>query len=149
MDTIYWSEDSIGEYPDDWTEEDVEAIVDSANSQIDQYIEINDLDSDDDNDAEEIQNFSDKLFEAWCSTDGDCKIVPNLLGDDIEDRLSQKYEAEAEVEYKGYTILRSPVTTDSDGNPLYEIIGLKELGRRPLITTVRSAKEYIDDHTCE
>ena len=58
-----------------------------------------------------------------------------------------------EYNYKGFTIRRTETTLAQNNKPLFEIYGgglfreyLKEAGKRPWITSVKQAKEFITDY---
>lgn len=45
--------------------------------------------------------------------------------------------------YKGYEFYATNVICANNMRPLYEIVCLKEYGKRPFLTSVRQCKDYI------
>lgn len=45
--------------------------------------------------------------------------------------------------YKGYEFYATDVLNAKSLRPLYEIIDLKEYGKRPFLTSIKDCKEYI------
>ena len=54
-----------------------------------------------------------------------------------------KYESKT-YKYKGYKFRSTDIVHASTGRWLYEIDGLKEVGKRPFLTTIAECKRYID-----
>lgn len=51
-----------------------------------------------------------------------------------------------EYTYKGYTFRATSTLRANTMRPLYEIDNLKELGWRPLLTSIKACREYIDTY---
>jgi hypothetical protein len=46
--------------------------------------------------------------------------------------------------YKGYKFRQTDVLCTNNNRYLYEIVGLKEAGKYPFLTTIKECKEYIE-----
>lgn len=54
-----------------------------------------------------------------------------------------KYEPKT-YRYKGYSFRATTIVLADTYQPLYEIDGLKEVGKRPFLTSIAECKEYIN-----
>ena len=64
MKNYYWSEESLGSNNGEPIPANIEEIITRANNQIDEYMKANNYPADDEN----VEVFSEKLWERYCST---------------------------------------------------------------------------------
>ena len=50
--------------------------------------------------------------------------------------------------YRGFEFYKTNIVHVNSGKYLYEIIGLKDAGKRPFLITIKDCKEYINNIDC-
>ena len=75
-------------------------------------------------------------------------MTETLLYQDMAKTIkSEGWKIMKEYTYKGYTFRKTNVIHANSGKNLYEIYGLKEVGQKPFLTSIRECREYIRE--CE